>query len=638
MPVRRLGRVDWSQHRTALGVLAGLVGAVVAQIAFIDVETFPVDWNLDLHEPVNEFQSWVRDNRRSHWSFTWFFNPVSDAVDWGLTSVGDVFAWLPWYTLPLVAFVLVARRGRYLSAGICAALLLYTGAVGLWEESLETLALMTVSVLLAVMLGVPLGVWSGVSRRADAVVRPLLDAMQTVPSTVYLVPAVLFFGIGEVPGCLATVVFALPPVVRLTALGIREVPPATVEAGRMYGSTRWQLLTKVQLPQAVPSIITGVNQSINLALGIVVIAALIGAGGLGQEVIRHLRQTRSAGEGMVAGMAIVAVAIVLDRVMRSFIERPDRVAGRRDRRPAIAVTAGLVAVIVVGRVFDWTEFPVSWGSDFARPLDDAIVWFRDNFGDVNRSFSDFVVADILIRGRDLLADTLAWPVVVVAAASLGWSVKGWRLAVFCAAALIAIGLVGMWDDAIYTFVQTLVAVAVALAIAVPVGIWAGRRPMVEKAIAPILDAFQTVPSLIYAIPFVMIFTVSPVPGILASVIYAIPPGIRVTALGIRQVPAETVEAATIFGASPSQVLWGVRVPLALPTIMVAVNQVIMLVLSMVVIAGMVGAQALGFRAVEALTRPDTGLGVEVGIAIVATAMILDRVTQALADRVRPSAA
>ena len=216
--------------------------------------------------------------------------------------------------------MLIGRTGHWFTAVWPRLAIALPGMFGLWQPTMETLALMLVAVAISVLIGVPLGVAAGLNRRFYAFLRPVLDAMQTVPSTAYLVPAVLFFGIGPVPAAVATVVYAMAPVVRLTALGIRQVPLETVEAGHVFGSTRRQLLFKVQLPQAVPSIMTGVNQTINMALGIIVIAALVGAGGLGQEALETLRPAL-AGRGLVVGVAIVAVAVMLDRVSRSFIHR-----------------------------------------------------------------------------------------------------------------------------------------------------------------------------------------------------------------------------------------------------------------------------------------------------------------------------
>jgi len=189
-----------------------------------------------------------------------------------------------------------------------------------------------------------------------------------------------------------------------------------------------------------------------------------------------------------------------------------------------------------------------------------------------------------------------------------------------------------------TLTQVVAGVILSVAIAIPIGIWAGRRPKVEAALGPILDALQTIPSFVYIIPVVMLFSVGQVPGIIASVLYAIVPGIRITALAIRQVPQESIEASQMFGATPLQTMFGVRIPLGAPTIMAAVNQVIMMVLAMVIIAGLVGGGALGFETVRAVTRSETGLGFEVGLAIVVMAIILDRLTQAWAARLQPPAA
>jgi glycine betaine/proline transport system permease protein len=538
--------------------------------------------------------------------------------------------------LPLLVFWCIARNRHWISAGIVALVATYPAAVGLWEPTVETVALMAIAVLVSVVVGFITGVVAAFSPRFERAIRPVLDAMQVVPATVYLIPFLLLFGIGLVPATLSTAIYAIPPMVRLTTLGIRQVPPATVEAGHMFGSTRRQILTKVQLPQAVPSIVTGINQTINMALGIVVLAALIGAGGLGSEVIEAIR-IRRPGRGFVAGFAIVAIAIVFDRVARSFVER----AQHRDRgsnpRVTVAVVVGLVALTIVGRSQGWIEIPFEWDAAFADPVDDAIRWIRDHWGEALRSFNDFVVADVWLRARDLLTDTVAWPVLVGAAALLGFWLRGARLALFVAIALITTGLVGQWANAIDTFVQSMIALVVAMLIAIPIGVFAGTRPRLLAAIEPAADTLQTLPALIYAIPFVMLFTVGVVPGILAGVIYAIPAGIKLTALGIRAVPEAPLEAARSFGATNRQVLWRVRVPLALPSIVLAVNQMTMMVLANIIIAGLIGGGALGFQAINALTKEGTGLGVEVGLAIVAMALVLDRLTHAAADRFRPPA-
>ena len=619
-------------------IIAVAVLGLVAIVVRNHVDGFPRNWNINLADPIDSLHNWVQENQFSHPLFTWFLGPISDFIDWSLESLADHLRALPWFALPLAVFALIARTGRWVTAVTAGGAILLPGMFGLWDPTMDTLALMLVSVAIAAVLGVPVGVAAGLDRRVYSLLRPVLDAMQTVPSTAYLVPAVLMFGIGQVPAAVATVIYALPPVIRLTALGIRRVPPETVEAGRMFGSTRLQMLFKVQLPQAAPSIMTGINQTINMALGIIVIAALVGAGGLGQAALDTLR-LRSPGRGLVVGVAIVAVAVMLDRVSRSFIDRsrPAKAAERSGLTWKL-VGAGVLAVVVLGRQLDWTAFPADWGVTWADSANDALRWVRDHWGAQTRWLNDFIVRDVHVRVSSWLRTSIAWPVLIVAATVAGYAARGWRLAVFCATAITVIGLVGMWEPALGTLVQVSTAVVIAMLIAVPIGVVAGRRPRIEAAIGPALDALQTIPPLIYAIPFVMIFDVGVVPGgIIASVLYAIPPGIRVTALGIRSVPEETVEAATTFGASPRQVMWGVRLPLALPAIMLAVNQVILMVVAMVIIAGLTGGGDLGYLIVDTFTRNDIGRGVEVALALTLMAMVLDRLTQALAERFEPPA-
>ena len=619
-----------------LSIAVGFV-ALLAVAQMLGQRGFPESWNINLANPINDVQGWVRNNRGQHWLFTFIFEPFTWVVDFGLERTSGFISWLPWFIPPTVVFLIIARSGKYWTASFAAFAVIYPGIVGVWEQSIDTVSLMTVSVALSVAIGIPIGVWTALNKRAESALRPLLDAMQTVPATVYLIPVVLIFGIGQVPAAIATIIYALPPIIRLTALGIQQVPASAVEAAKMFGATKRQILVKVQLPLAVPSIIAGINQTVMMALGIVVIATLVGAGGLGQEIMQTVRML-SPGRGLVVGMAVVSVAYVLDRVSLAVVVAPGEQRRVVSRRKMLLVGIALIIGTMLGRATGIHEFPFSWGTSFADPVDTAVNWFRDTFDVVTRPFNDFLVRDVLIRARRLLNETLAWQLVVTAATALAIYVAGWKMALTTAFGLIFIGVTGMWPDASKTLSQTVVAVTFSMLIALPIGIWLGRRPRAEAAVSPLLDSLQTIPPLIYAIPFVMIFTVGPVPGIVAAVVYAIPPGIRLTSLGIRQVNNESIEAATTFGATQRQVLWGVRIPLAMPSIIMAINQMVMMVLAMAIIAGMVGGEGLGYRSVEALTRSNSGLGAEVGIAIVLMATILDRLLQALAKRMQAPAA
>ena len=279
-------------------------------------------------------------------------------------------------------------------------------------------------------------------------------------------------------------------------------------------------------------------------------------------------------------------------------------------------------------MWDWT----AWD-----PVDDMVVWVRDNLRDQTRWLNDTTVTWVYLPFRDLLTDTLVWPVIVVTVGWAGWRLRGWRLGVFAAAAVASMGLLGTWEPAIETLVQVVISTVLALAVAIPLGVWAGRNRRIEAALRPVLDTLQTMPAFVYVIPFVVWFTVGVVPGIIATVAYAMVPGVAITALGIREVPAESIEASQTFGATPRQTMFGVRIPLAAPTIMAAVNQVIMMALAMQIIAGTVGGAGLGFLTVEALQQSKFGQGFEAGLALVLMAMVLDRFTEAVADRLRPPA-
>ncbi|WP_147820984.1 ABC transporter permease [Salidesulfovibrio onnuriiensis] len=263
---------------------------------------------------------------------------VSQFVDWLVNNYRDIFQALKWpveTTLngfeqglnslhPAVVIVAVAAAAWYFSgkrlALFSAASMVLIGLLGLWEDAMITVAMVLSSVLFCAIAGIPLGIMSGRSDRFEACLRPVLDAMQTTPAFVYLVPIVMLFSVGNVAGVLATIIFALPPLIRLTSLGIRGVHPELVEAAQAFGATHWQVLMKVQVPLALPTILAGLNQTIMMALSMVVIAALIGAGGLGSPVILGLN-TLDIGRAVVGGLGIVLMAIVLDRITQSMARK-----------------------------------------------------------------------------------------------------------------------------------------------------------------------------------------------------------------------------------------------------------------------------------------------------------------------------
>ncbi len=248
---------------------------------------------------------------------------VSDTLLWALMGLEGLLRMTPWWLLLLVVGVIAwhATR-RWLSAVLIVALLFLVGAVGLWDKLMQTLALMLVATTLSVCIGIPLGILAARSRRLRAVLMPLLDIMQTLPSFVYLIPVLMLFGLGKVPAIFATVIYAVAPLIRLTDLGIRQVDREVMEAVNAFGANPWQQLFGVQLPLALPSIMAGVNQTTMMSLSMVVIASMIGARGLGEDVLVGI-QTLNVGRGLEAGLAIVVLAVVIDRITQAY-GRPRR--------------------------------------------------------------------------------------------------------------------------------------------------------------------------------------------------------------------------------------------------------------------------------------------------------------------------
>ncbi|QJB30220.1 proline/glycine betaine ABC transporter permease [Chitinophaga oryzae] len=260
---------------------------------------------------IEQFINWLTHN------FSPFFKMVKAGVETMVDGVVGLFTILPFYVVIALLAILAWRRAGWGMGVVTALGLTLIYMMGYWAPTMETLSLILVSAFIALIIGIPLGIWAARSKTAGRVMRPLLDFMQTMPAFVYLIPAVLFFGLGKVPGVFATIIFAMPPAVRLTTLGISQVPEDIVEATRSFGATPRQLLFKVELPLALPTILAGVNQTIMMSLSMVVVSAMIAAGGLGEIVLKGITKLK-IGLGFEGGIAVVILAIILDRITQSF--------------------------------------------------------------------------------------------------------------------------------------------------------------------------------------------------------------------------------------------------------------------------------------------------------------------------------
>ena len=299
-----------------------LIIAVLGTALGLSIITHMIKFELALDFPVNISRAleWAIDSS-IEWAiieFGWFFDVISDNLKWVLGKLRDFLIWVPW---PIMMGVIAITAWRLASAKIAIGSvigMIAISSVSLWEPTMVTVAIMLVAVTIAISLGIPLGVLAARNNLSNTIIRPILDTMQTMPSFVYLVPGIMLFGLGNVAAILATVLYAIPPCIRLTNLGIRQVDPDVVEAGRSFGSSNMQILFKIQMPMAIPSIMAGINQTVMMALAMCTIAAMVGAGGLGIEVLRAMGQLRE-GESVIAGVAIVIMAIIIDRVLQGYI-------------------------------------------------------------------------------------------------------------------------------------------------------------------------------------------------------------------------------------------------------------------------------------------------------------------------------
>lgn len=584
-------------------------------------------------------RDWVDANRDTSPFFLYGFNYVRlgvrllvDTVQAALYGLG--FAGLV-AAVSAIGLVFAGWRTGLLALGGFLAF----GVLGLWAESVDTLVLTLSAVLLSVLIGVPLGVLAARVRWVGATLRPVLDVMQIMPTFAYLAPMTLLFLIGEPAAVIATMIYAVPATIRITALGISEVPRTVVEAATALGSTRRQLLTKVRLPMARTTIVLAVNQTIMLALSMVVITALIDAPGLGQNIVNALQRV-NVGVAFDAGVAIVILAVVLDRITTNAARRIRTHRTPRERRRRWAL-AGAALAVVAGASFISIN-PDGWeaGGDgavysFAQPVNDLVGWIELHWYDATEALKNGVSAGLLNPLETLLVTT-PWWLFVLAVAAFGTLVSGWRAAGIAALAAAGIAGLGLWQHSMQTLATVLVAIALTMVIGVATGVFCARHDRFATAVRPVLDAAQTMPSFVYLLPAVALFGASRFTAIVAAVIFAVPPVVRLVERGVRDVPATVVEAARSAGSTPRQLLWKVQLPMARGGLLLAANQGIVMVLAMVVVGGLVGAGALGYDVVAGFSQRELfGQGLAAGLAIVLLGILLDRLTQGFHDSKGP---
>jgi glycine betaine/proline transport system permease protein len=620
------------------------------------VNIFPKDWQLPVAAWISAAMKWlVNEATFGLFTFTELTRFIASIVEAPYRLVLSLLATgflsgqgssavqvappLSWVAIIGIAALMGHHAGGRPLAVLVAACFGFILVFGQWQSAMATLA----SVLVAVPMGVGGGLLLGIAAhrwpRFERGLTPVLDVMQTVPVFAYLVPILFLFGFGPTAAIVATVVYAMPPMARITALALKQVVPEIRDLGRMIGSTRRQMTWRVLVPSARDSLMVGVNQVIMLSLNMVIIASMIGAGGLGFDVLSALRRL-DFGAGLEAGLAIVALAIALDRLSQAFAARARLYQPATDRswparHPYLATALALVAVTValglaVPAIQTWPE---SWEFSTGAFWSEVVRWINVNFFDALEAVKNAVLLNILVPFKRFLAD-LPWLGVAGLLAFAGYRLSGLRLALTVGVLAFLIAATGQWEKAMVTVYLCGVSVLFAALIGIPVGILAAENERLWRVVSVVIDTLQTLPSFVYLMPVVMLFRVGDFSAMIAVVAYAVVPAIRYTVLGLRRVDPRIVEAGQAMGATRGQILTRIRLKLALPEILLGINQTIMFALSMLVITALVGTRDLGQEVYIALTKADTGRGLVAGLAVAAIAIIADRLISAGAARAR----
>ncbi|MEZ5775471.1 MAG: ABC transporter permease subunit [Hyphomicrobiaceae bacterium] len=623
-------------------------------------------------------------------SFGWIFRDIAFVLGFPVRGVRDLLQVVPWPVTVALAGVIAHSASGVRLAAFTVLGLLYMVVIGYWDESMNSLALVLLSVPLALLIGFLVGVAGFFLPRAERVIMPVLDLLQTIPAFAYLIPILILFGFGPVVGLIASLLFAFPPMVRNTILGLKSVPAEVVESGLMSGATGSQLFWQVQVPTAMRQILLGANQTTMAALSMVIIASIIGGtNDIGWEVLSTMRKAQF-GESLLAGLVIALLAMIMDRITQGFATRssmPDvrQDAGWLGRHRHLATAIGLAAllwalsflvpalkhypdayVVAPGKALDdlvsyivvnyrstievvktyayffmmlpvrmgleQTVSPYSWGFTLTTAhivgyvvlvLAAAAALWRSASPGVAIGF--LVVAIIFFVG----ITRLPWPAVIAMIGLAAYQAGGRGLAASVVAGLGFMLVTGIWPEAMMSVYLCGLAVAICFLVGTAIGILAAGNDRVSAFIRPINDTMQTMPLFVLLIPIVMIFKLGDFTALLAIIAYAIVPAIRYAEHGIRSVSPQVVEAAQSMGTTPMQMLWQVKLPLALPVLMVGLNQTVLYGISMLVITALVGTNDLGQRVYIGLGDGDFGVGMVAGLGMAFLAMITDRILQAV---------
>ncbi|MGC4023767.1 MAG: ABC transporter permease subunit [Mesorhizobium sp.] len=647
---------------------ASIIGWALALIAFVLLWKFgepfvkwafdyPKAWTIPAAKWISDALKWLLNEATfGLFTFTQLTRFIAAVVDvpyraaLSLLSTGllsgrgssaiQLLPPLSWIAVIAIVGMIGHYAGGWRLALFSAGCFLFLAIFGQWNSAMVTLASILVAAPIGVVGGLLLGLAAYRWRRFEKALMPVLDLMQTIPVFAYLVPILFLFGFGPTAAIVATVIYAMPPMTRIAVLALRGVPSEVRELGQMIGCTRRQMTWRVMVPSARDSLMVGVNQVIMLSLNMVIIASMIGAGGLGFDVLAALRRL-DIGAGLVAGLAIVALAVALDRLSQAMALKMGHfhtdVGEKRfvARYPyLVAALAIVVATAILGLAVPAVQtYPQALTIASGTAIGRAVEWINVNYFDTLEAIKNAMLLNVLVPFKRFLVG-LPWLGVIGLLGYAGWRLGGLRLALLVAVLALLIAATGQWEKAMITVYLCGVSVVIAALIGIPIGIVAAERKQLWRVVQAIIDTLQTLPSFVYLMPAVMLFRVGDFTAMLAVVAYAIAPAIRYTALGLQKVEPRLIEAGRAMGCTKWQLLTKIKLKLALPDIMLGINQTIMFALSMLVITALVGTRDLGQEVYIALTKADTGRGLVAGLAVAFIAIIADRLIAAGAARTK----
>ncbi len=566
-------------------------------------------------------------------------------TSWDFISDNPWASWpaLPWTVITGWAMLLGYRlqgKGLAILAGVCT---IYLAVFGQWKPSMQTLSFVMIAAPVSVILGLALGIWAFKSKMIEIILNPLLNVAQTMPHYSYLVPVIVLFGVGDHAAAIATIVFATPPMVRLTLLGLKKVPADIVDSGMMSGCNSFQLMFRVLVPTARRDILIGVNQVVMQCLAMTVIASFIGAQGLGSNLMIALNSLR-VGTGIEIGVCIVLIAVLLDKTSLAWANKQtdyfaDLTFFQRNRYAILALIVFVVGCILafVGSLMfkDGQNYlyivPHNKGITTAPFWQAAVDWVWETFFHALKAFNEFLITQILTPMKDMY---LAMPVAAtfLLMMGIGYILAGIRQSLIIGGFLLFIALSEYWDRALITAYIASFAVIVSATVGITLGSLCAQSKTASNVILLICDFLQTFPSFIYLIPVIMLFGITDTSVIIATVVYATVPATRYTVEGLRSVPQVLHDAGSMLGVSRLQRWVSIELPLAFPHIMLGVNQTVIFALFMVIIGAFIGTTDLGQLILKAISDPQgTGIGLTLGLCVAFIGLAVDQIIRTWAN-------